>query len=102
MEGSKRRSGPTAKLPFFKTKKFFSKVVDNRTQRCYTYIIKEREGTEMRTIELKKINKWWYVIVKDENGKNVVLADFTTKKAATDCRDLWIAEKRYGDLVKKN
>lgn len=56
----------------------------------------------MRTIEIKKINKWWYVIVKDENGKNVVLADFTTKKAATDCRDLWIAEKRYGDLVKKN
>ena len=56
----------------------------------------------MRTIELKKINNWWYVIVKDENGKNVVLADFTTKKAATHCRDLWIAEKRYGDLVIKN
>lgn len=56
----------------------------------------------MRTIEVKKINKWWYVIVKDENGKNVVLANFTTKKVAIACRDHWIAEKCYGDLVIKN
>ena len=56
----------------------------------------------MRTIEIKKINKWWYVIVKDENGKNDVLAGFTTKKSAVHCRDLWVTEKRYGDLVIKN
>lgn len=55
----------------------------------------------MRTIEVTKINKWWYVIVKNEEGKNLVLANFTTKKSAVHCRDLWIAEKCFGELAIK-
>lgn len=50
----------------------------------------------MRTVTIEKINKWWYVIVREEGkAENLAMASFTTKKAATQCRDHWAAEWGY-------
>lgn len=52
----------------------------------------------MKTIEINHINKLWYVIIK-ENGENVCLASFTTKKAATSCKAHWM--ENNPDLMDK-
>lgn len=49
----------------------------------------------MKTITIEKIHKWWYVIVRDEEGRNVTMANFTTKREATACRDHWVEWMGY-------
>ena len=49
----------------------------------------------MKTIEVNKVGNLWYVIVK-ENGVNIALASFTTKKAATATKANWMTQ--YADL----
>lgn len=50
----------------------------------------------MRTVTIEKINKWWYVIVREEGKtENLTMASFVTKKAATQCRDHWVTEWGY-------
>ena len=51
----------------------------------------------MKKIEVKKCGKWWYVIVKDEQGDNMTMASFTTKRSAEKVRDHWINEKFFGE-----
>lgn len=53
----------------------------------------------MKKITVEKHAKWWYVIVKDEQGKNLTMASFTTRKVAREVRDHWIREKFFGDAV---
>ena len=51
----------------------------------------------MRKIEVKKCAKWWYVIVKDEQGNKLTMASFSTKKVANEVRDHWIRDKFFGE-----
>ena len=51
----------------------------------------------MKKIEVKKCGKMWYVIVKNEQGENLTMASFTTKKTANEVRDHWINEKFFGE-----
>ncbi len=50
----------------------------------------------MITVTIEKYNKRWYVIVRMRGAQeNLMLADFTTKKAAIHCRDTWAENFGY-------
>ncbi len=52
----------------------------------------------MRTIEVKKGYKCWYVKVWDEDGSLHTMAGFSTKKTATQVKERWIKEKAFGKI----
>ena len=54
----------------------------------------------MKKIVVEKHAKWWYVIVKDEQNKNLTMASFSTKKVANEVRDHWIRDKFFGEAEK--
>ena len=51
----------------------------------------------MKKIEVRKIGREWYVIVKREDGSNLTMASFSTKKIANEVRDHWIRDKFFGE-----
>ena len=51
----------------------------------------------MRKIEVKKVNKWWYVKVWNADGTLCTMASFSTKKVANEVRDHWIRDKFFGE-----
>ena len=55
----------------------------------------------MRTIEIKKCGKEWYVRVFKADGALLTQASFATKKAATECRAHWVDAKTFGEAVAK-
>jgi len=54
----------------------------------------------MKKMIIKKIGRAWYVIVKDEQGNNLTMASFSTKKVANEVRDHWIRDKFFGEAEK--
>lgn len=54
----------------------------------------------MKQMEVRKIGRQWYVIVKDDQGNNLTMASFSTKRIANEVRDHWIRDKFFGEAVK--
>lgn len=52
----------------------------------------------MRTIEVKKGYKCWYVKVWNEDGSLHTMAGFSTKKTATQVKERWTKEKAFGEI----
>lgn len=52
----------------------------------------------MRTIEVKKGYKCWYVKVWNEDGSLHTMAGFSTKATATRVKERWIREKAFGEI----
>lgn len=54
----------------------------------------------MKTVFVKKSAKWWYAIVREEGStKNLTMASFSTKRAATEAAETWA--KTWGYKVIK-
>lgn len=53
----------------------------------------------MKTIEIKKCGKEWYVRVFNADGSLQTQASFCTKKAAIACREHWIEAKTFGEAM---
>ena len=55
----------------------------------------------MRTIEVKKGYKCWYVKVWNEDGSLHTMAGFSTKATATRVKERWVKEKAFGEIKEK-
>ena len=63
------------------------------------YKRKEKEAVSMgKIVTVEKYGKWWYTVVREEGKtENLILASFSRKKIALECRDKWA--KMYGYMV---
>ena len=51
----------------------------------------------MKKVEVKKVNREWYVKVRNEDGTLYTQASFSTKKVANEVRKHWIEAKTFGE-----
>lgn len=50
----------------------------------------------MKKVVVEKHAKWWYVIIKNEAGENLTMANFSTKKKAMEVQQNWA--KNFKDV----
>lgn len=51
-----------------------------------------------KIVTVEKYGKWWYTVVREEGKtENLILASFSRKKIALECRDKWV--KMYGYMA---